>query len=959
MQVQSGVAHERERRLKLSELRSADETHNSLDPYVDYIAWTKGHFPTGHSSIMTITEEAVRKFRKDNRYKNDVRYVQLWMDVGKKQKDPSDLVDGRTNAQFKYLISNGIGQETTLFYEEYAGYKESMGCWDEADEIYKLGISRRVDQLSRLVRLYDSFLLRRSELEPGSVDHSPGLALKEKPVPTARQDDVQMPASSSRAVSSAGAKERQGRETKAKQNTASKLVVFQDDPAADMASKTTALFPPANPAWTEYDTGKTLKENADVAPEKWSDARLPSASANPAAPKLKVFRDEENQEIPEQRKTKKPKTVLQPVVGAAKADILDESFQQIPEVQAGSVMKADTSLCYVDKTEYSFEETRASLCYKAQLEDNYPVHDDLTSHSIMTPRAHSVSAAAVASPWRAPMSSNLDGPSSPGEKAAIQDIFKMFEDVASEGSATKESKKPEPKPASPTIHTKDALKAISDMFSHPLESSNVVLDADESAILYNPEDDETISRQVYRRPLEPLKLGVFRDEDSDEGPQTDAVQATPASKEIATVFGHPVHVMTPVTEMSDRTHTTHSYANASLSISGLPVLEEEQLQTISRFDSLPDKPGNLASHDNDGGSGQTDPALYVTCANPCDPSDPALRRSILVRAKPQPSAELTMLPQTVSTLSSVLAEAANGTEFKLAHQLLRLEAKLSDEYYLVTDKSRALLFRVRVPPSIWEYYILKVLRSRLADPLLQHAVVSPVGFTMFQNESWLSIDGNTRCTLQDVIGATIYGPTGGIPEVVAAFWTSQLLQMARGIHAAGVVHGDICPHNLLIRPNEMQRGLGRGFGLVLNDWSAAIDLRSFPPGQTFALPPSDEEQDECWEFTNGKEWVYEPDWYGVASVIHLAIFGSPIKLVQNHAAGAGRSGKPFLEIQDSIPPHWHGGLWIRVFEVLLNLSSASCDTDPLRAIAAEFADFLVMHDHLLHDALSKVLAKTL
>lgn len=56
-----------------------------------------------------------------NSYKNDFRYVELWMALGKKQQDAGDL--------FKYLVVNGIGSTCALFYEEYAGYKETMGWY--------------------------------------------------------------------------------------------------------------------------------------------------------------------------------------------------------------------------------------------------------------------------------------------------------------------------------------------------------------------------------------------------------------------------------------------------------------------------------------------------------------------------------------------------------------------------------------------------------------------------------------------------------------------------------------------------------------------------------------------------------------------------------------------------------------------------------------------------------------
>ncbi len=72
---------------------------------------------------LLVNSEKIQGFKlfrslTNNRYKNDVRYLELWLTVAKKQRDPTDL--------FKYLIVNGIGQESALFYEEYAGFKETF-----------------------------------------------------------------------------------------------------------------------------------------------------------------------------------------------------------------------------------------------------------------------------------------------------------------------------------------------------------------------------------------------------------------------------------------------------------------------------------------------------------------------------------------------------------------------------------------------------------------------------------------------------------------------------------------------------------------------------------------------------------------------------------------------------------------------------------------------------------------
>jgi Mad3/BUB1 homology region 1 len=50
------------------------------------------------------------------RYKNDARYVGLWMKVMHTTKDPIEV--------FKYLAVNKIGDKLSIFYEKYASLLE-------------------------------------------------------------------------------------------------------------------------------------------------------------------------------------------------------------------------------------------------------------------------------------------------------------------------------------------------------------------------------------------------------------------------------------------------------------------------------------------------------------------------------------------------------------------------------------------------------------------------------------------------------------------------------------------------------------------------------------------------------------------------------------------------------------------------------------------------------------------
>ena len=62
--------------------------------------------------MLQVVEKAVRRFKNDVRYKNDPRFLKLWLIVAHQAREPIDV--------FKYLSINGIGSLLSLYYEEYA-----------------------------------------------------------------------------------------------------------------------------------------------------------------------------------------------------------------------------------------------------------------------------------------------------------------------------------------------------------------------------------------------------------------------------------------------------------------------------------------------------------------------------------------------------------------------------------------------------------------------------------------------------------------------------------------------------------------------------------------------------------------------------------------------------------------------------------------------------------------------
>jgi checkpoint serine/threonine-protein kinase len=106
---------------------SNDDTNDPLEIYHCYLKWMKENYPSGHKSLPKLLEQTCRRFKRDERYRNDPRYLNMWLMVclnyglscktARKTESPVDL--------FKYLSLNRIGDKLSEYYEDYASLLES------------------------------------------------------------------------------------------------------------------------------------------------------------------------------------------------------------------------------------------------------------------------------------------------------------------------------------------------------------------------------------------------------------------------------------------------------------------------------------------------------------------------------------------------------------------------------------------------------------------------------------------------------------------------------------------------------------------------------------------------------------------------------------------------------------------------------------------------------------------
>ncbi|KAG0366413.1 Mad3/BUB1 homology region 1-domain-containing protein [Gamsiella multidivaricata] len=153
------------------ELQEFDEMDDPMDVFMRYVKWTIENYPQsaaqGHDSRLTpLLEQAISSFQDKERYRNDLRFVKLFILYSEKVELPLDV--------FRFMETNSIGSELSVFYEAYAEYLESRDEFDKAKDILSLGIHRRAQPSKRLQRQLEDFQQReqrrQEELERETLE---------------------------------------------------------------------------------------------------------------------------------------------------------------------------------------------------------------------------------------------------------------------------------------------------------------------------------------------------------------------------------------------------------------------------------------------------------------------------------------------------------------------------------------------------------------------------------------------------------------------------------------------------------------------------------------------------------------------------------------------------------------------------------------------------------------------
>ena len=106
----------------LEDVHEDEGGEDALDVYSRFVAWTLESYPQGQSTesgLLELLEEATRKLKDQEKYKQDSRYLRLWILYAGFVEKPVII--------YSYLLANEIGTNSAQLYEEYAYVLERDG----------------------------------------------------------------------------------------------------------------------------------------------------------------------------------------------------------------------------------------------------------------------------------------------------------------------------------------------------------------------------------------------------------------------------------------------------------------------------------------------------------------------------------------------------------------------------------------------------------------------------------------------------------------------------------------------------------------------------------------------------------------------------------------------------------------------------------------------------------------
>ena len=850
-----------ERRL-MDELEEMDDP---LELFLEYIQWINNAFPQGgnskQSGMLDIMERCLMYFKDMDTYKNDPRYLKIWLWYIELFSNDS-LSEARDI--FVYMHRKRIGYKLALFYEEFATLLVDMTKFQEANYIFCVGINENARPHVRLMRKLEEFKSKLQDINidinhsNNNIDMHEFLQMDEPPRMVLGKDRIALENNSIRP-------------TMDKPNDRNKLSIFCDDEEERNDNDNKDKYMNQN-GWSVLDSkhtrNKENKKSATLLESGINAGKLPqdiNKPANKPLTKISIFKDSIDRTDPVYKIIEVP---------GKKTEKIDCNFNLIyPDNDKEYCI--EELLALSRGVYYKLSKTASSTISQSQS----PAKKKRKMTNILNETQINYPPTQPPIPFASSIESTDDHTVEYMTKTSILPLK----------DAPIHEMKP---PNSPTVtfFSKDAMNDVYSMFNQYYEEPNI-MDNDDTTTKFAVYENFT---QEFTRPnmddLTEIKMQPktpnrnTENEEVRDGDNNNNAATTPSSVYKSKIKDY----MTPIQEKTENSMIDAAQSSPFLTqptkiiTNPLDVkLREQLLNSI-----LP--PLNTYS-------------TYYHYNQPLNMSH---------------------ILKKIHKVS--MTENKNPiVDFKKTNDLYCIRAELGEGGYATvylaessTGHLKAL--KVEKPSSNWEYYILRQIEKRLKNnPSILQSIINVESLHLFVDESYLVLNYANQGTLLDLINYYKRINNGnGIDETLCMFITIELIKVITTLHSVGIIHGDLKPDNCMIRFSDSKltssydsngaNGWNKK-GIYLIDFGRSFDMTLVPKGTKFIANWVTDEQD-CLLMRQGKPWSYESDYYGLANMIHCMLYG---KIINGGQAING------------MKRYWKQEIWVPLFNLLLKEEDAS------------------------------------
>ncbi|KAJ8598189.1 hypothetical protein CTAYLR_007395 [Chrysophaeum taylorii] len=139
-------------RAEVSRFEALVASASTIEPWLEYVRFCEEAFPRDSGKAVDIRERCARAFKDADAYRDDPRYVAVWLDYVDALVEPDEA--------FRFMRQRKIGDQVAAFWIAWALAAEAQGKRKLAADVYAKGIAKQAEPLDILQKRRADFEVR-------------------------------------------------------------------------------------------------------------------------------------------------------------------------------------------------------------------------------------------------------------------------------------------------------------------------------------------------------------------------------------------------------------------------------------------------------------------------------------------------------------------------------------------------------------------------------------------------------------------------------------------------------------------------------------------------------------------------------------------------------------------------------------------------------------------------------